>query len=234
MENDSIDLIRLLHLIRKRLWIIALAALVSVGIAGVYTFFVIPEEYSADVLLYIWQDKTTDNQGSVSSSDLALFSQLVNDYQVLAKSRLVTSQVAEELGLASAGGLGGKIAVGTKSNTRLLTITVHDVDPVFAATLANKVAEVFAQVVVDKMGAGNVNIIDQATTPSAPSSPNKPRNLTLGLIVGIAFGVGLILLIDFLDTTVKTPEDVEAITGFTLLGAIPEYEKDPQVAEGRR
>lgn len=238
MENDTIDLLRLLRVLRRRLWVIALTAVVAVGLSAGYTFAMVEEQYSADVLLYIWQEKKADgtDTGNVSYSDLQLFAQLVGDYQVLAKSRLVTGLVAEELGIypVDEAALSSKISVGTKSNTRHLTITVTDTDPEFAARVANTVAEVFAQVVVDKMGAGNVNIIDLAEVPRAPSSPNKPRNLALGLIIGLMAGIGLVLLIDFLDTSVKAAEDVESITGFTLLGTIPEFEKNPEVAEGRR
>lgn len=235
MENESIDLIRLLRILRKRLLVIILIAILGLGLSGVWTFFLVDELYSADVLLYIWQDKSEDDQ-SVSSGDLALFSQLVSDYQVLAKSRLVTSMVIDELELDPdrAAGLSNKIAVGTRSNTRHLTITVTDGDPVFAALVANKVADVFSRVVVDKMGAGNVNIIDDAITPGAPSSPNKRLNLAIGLLLGLMAGIGLALLVEFLDTTVKTADDVETITGFTLLGAIPEYEHGQETGARRK
>ncbi|MEA4888144.1 MAG: Wzz/FepE/Etk N-terminal domain-containing protein [Clostridiaceae bacterium] len=236
METESIDLRKLWYILRKRLWIIALSAVLCVGLSGIYTFYFVSEQYTADVLLYIWESKNGESTDALNSSDLNLFSQLVGDYQVLATSRLVTSQVAEELGLseAQAGRLSSKISIGTKSNTRHLTITVKDTDPTMAANIANKVAEVFSRVVIEKMGVGNVNIIDQAIVPKSPSSPNKPMNLALGLLIGLVLGVGLALLVDFLDTSVKSADDVQALTGFSLLGTIPEYEKDQQIMMARR
>ena len=181
------------------------------------------------MLLYIWQD-TQNGQDAVNYSDLQLFTQLVNGYQELARSRYVTGIVAEELGLpeSSNARLRSLINVGNRANTRHLTITVRDTDPVFAAALANKVADVFARVVVEKMGAGQVNIIDMAIEPNEPSSPNKPMNLAIGLLLGIMLGVGVIMLIEFLDTTVKNNEDVERLTGYTLLGIVPQFEKNTQ------
>lgn len=234
MENETIDLMRLVRMIRKRLWVIVLAAFLCVGLSGVYSYFIVEEEYSADVLLYIWQETESGSQDAVNYSDLQLFAQLVNDYQELAKSRLVTGIVAEELGLpaTSIARLRSMITVGNKANTRHLTIVVKDTDPVFAATLANKVADVFSRVVVEKMGAGQVNIIDTAIVPGSPSSPNKPMNLMVGLLLGLMLGVGIIFLIEFLDTSVKTAEDVESLTGFTFLGIVPEF--TGQTAKERR
>ncbi|MDD3931387.1 MAG: Wzz/FepE/Etk N-terminal domain-containing protein [Eubacteriales bacterium] len=225
MEHETIDLMQMLRIVRKRIWIIVLAAFLCVGASGIVSYFVLEEEYKADVLLYIWQESDESGKDAVNYSDLQLFAQLVNDYQELAKSRLVTGIVAEELGLpeTSIGNIRNMITVGNKANTRHLTIVVNDTDPVFAATLANKVAEVFSRVVVEKMGAGQVNIIDNAIVPTAPSAPNKPMNLVVGLVLGIMLGLGIVFLIEFLDTSVKTAEDVERVTSYTLLGAVPEF-----------
>jgi succinoglycan biosynthesis transport protein ExoP len=67
----------------------------------------------------------------------------------------------------------------------------------------------------------NISIIDKAEVPKDPVSPNKKKNLILAFLVGIFGGVGLCFLIEFLDNTVKGPEDVEKLTGLPSLGAIP-------------
>ncbi|MDN5313815.1 MAG: protein tyrosine kinase modulator [Clostridiales bacterium] len=223
MDSETIDLKRLLGIIRQRFWVIILTAVVAVGVSGFYTFYIVDEQYEANSLLYVWQQDS--EEGAVQYNDLMLYSQLVNDYQVLAKSRLVTEEVSDSLKLdpISAANLAQKIEVGTKNNTRHLTITVTDTNPEFAAAVANKTADVFSEVVVAKMGAANVQIIDQAVIPSSPSYPNKPLNLAIGLILGMMLGVMIIFVIEFFDVRVKTPEDVDTITGFVQLGVIPEF-----------
>lgn len=223
MDSETIDLKRLLRIIRQRFWVIILTAVVAVGVSGFYTFYIVDEQYEANSLLYVWQQDS--EEGAVQYNDLMLYSQLVNDYQVLAKSRLVTEEVSDSLKLdpISAANLAQKIEVGTKNNTRHLTITVTDTNPEFAAAVANKTADVFSEVVVAKMGAANVQIIDQAVIPSSPSYPNKPLNLAIGLVLGMMLGVMIIFVIEFFDVRVKTPEDVDTITGFVQLGVIPEF-----------
>ena len=69
----------------------------------------------------------------------------------------------------------------------------------------------------------NVRVVDRARVPVSPSSPNKRRNLILALILGLGGGVGLALLFDFLDNSVKTSEDVERYAGLPTLGVVPKF-----------
>ncbi len=66
-----------------------------------------------------------------------------------------------------------------------------------------------------------VSIIDRAKVPKDPVSPKKKMNLILALLVGIMGGVGLCFVLEYLDNTVKGPEDVEKLTGLPSLGVIP-------------
>jgi len=227
--EGNVDLLTYLLLLKRRALVVVRSVVLALAGAGVYTFFLARPQYTANTVLFVWQSQGTDTSGSTMTyNDLIFNEKLVSDYRELCKSRAVTSKVAELNGLdpTATAALTSKIDVTTKSNTRLLLITVTDTDPVFAANVANTVATVFQEVVVEKMGAENVQVIDTALIPSAPSSPNKPMNMLIALIVGLAAGVGLAFLIDFLDGTVKTIEEIETITGKTLLGVVPEFETE--------
>lgn len=66
-----------------------------------------------------------------------------------------------------------------------------------------------------------VHIVDAAETPRAPFSPNKTRNLLLGIVLGLTVGIGLAFFFDYLDNTVKSPEDLERALGVPNLALIP-------------
>jgi succinoglycan biosynthesis transport protein ExoP len=66
----------------------------------------------------------------------------------------------------------------------------------------------------------NVRIIDQALVPSGPFRPSLRKDLTYGLLLGLLFGVGIALLIEFLDRTVKAPEEIERRFGLPTLATI--------------
>lgn len=69
---------------------------------------------------------------------------------------------------------------------------------------------------------GIVEVIDPAQPAIRPSRPNKPLNIGLGIIFGIALGIGLAFFIEYLDTSVKTIDDVERALQAPVLGVIPQ------------
>ena len=68
----------------------------------------------------------------------------------------------------------------------------------------------------------SVEIIDEADLPIKAVRPNIPLNISLGVVVGLILGVGLAFFIEYLDTSVKTIDDVERALGAAVLGVIPQ------------
>lgn len=68
----------------------------------------------------------------------------------------------------------------------------------------------------------SVRIVERAETPRAPVSPQHQRNYQLGLLVGLAAGLALVILVEHLDNTIKTPEDVKDVLGLPFLGMVPD------------
>lgn len=69
----------------------------------------------------------------------------------------------------------------------------------------------------------NIKIVDPAVVPSAPFSPNVKRGFLVALLLGLLLGIGLAFAADFLDNSVKGPEDLERLTGLPSLGIIPHF-----------
>jgi capsular exopolysaccharide synthesis family protein len=75
------------------------------------------------------------------------------------------------------------------------------------------------------LGTNNISIIDRALVPGAPSKPNWVRNLLTSALLGLLLGVGLAFLMELLDESIRSPEDVERKLGLPLLGTIPKLDK---------
>ena len=65
-----------------------------------------------------------------------------------------------------------------------------------------------------------VMIVAEAKLPGSPVSPQKVRNTLLAAVVGAMLGLGVALLVEYLDDTIKTPDDVQAALGMVTLGAV--------------
>ncbi len=69
----------------------------------------------------------------------------------------------------------------------------------------------------------NIRVVDPAMIPSYPARPAKARNIALAFLVGLVGGIGLALLREYLDNTVKTPDDVETLARLPSLAVVPAF-----------
>jgi capsular polysaccharide biosynthesis protein len=70
----------------------------------------------------------------------------------------------------------------------------------------------------------NVKVVDKAKVPSSPVKPRPLMNIAIAGVLGIMVGLGIIFLIEYLDNTIKTPDDVQKYLGLPVLGSIPNFE----------
>ena len=77
------------------------------------------------------------------------------------------------------------------------------------------------QSVTEEIRTVNVWVVEKAEKPTSPVKPRKSLNVLLGLIVGLLGGIGLAFFIDYLDNTIKSPDDIEPRLGIPLLGVVP-------------
>ncbi|HEV3252848.1 MAG TPA: polysaccharide biosynthesis tyrosine autokinase [Candidatus Acidoferrales bacterium] len=68
----------------------------------------------------------------------------------------------------------------------------------------------------------NIRVVDPAMIPTGPSRPQKARNILLALLVGLVGGVGLAFFREYLDNTIKSPDDVEMLSGLPSLAVVPQ------------
>ncbi|MGE5508887.1 MAG: GumC family protein [Chitinophagales bacterium] len=77
--------------------------------------------------------------------------------------------------------------------------------------------------ITEAMKSGNVRIIDPAVTPTEPVRPRTALNVAIAAFLALFVGVGLAFLLEYLDTTIRTPEELEQLLGLPVLGQIPSY-----------
>jgi capsular polysaccharide biosynthesis protein len=224
-KMEEIDLKELFHILLRRWWVLAVCSIVLSAAVGFWGYYNTIPVYEANTTLYI--GKNIEQSGQFSANDLYMGTMLIQDYQEIAKSRLVASSVISELGLKnmSTDQMAAKINVTPKNETRVIQISVIDTSPKMAMDITNKAAEVFQKKVIDIMQIENAQIIDKAELPRFPIPSNNSRNVAVAFVLGLAIGTGIIFLINFLDNTIKTPDDVKKYVDLPVIGTIPVFPK---------
>jgi succinoglycan biosynthesis transport protein ExoP len=74
---------------------------------------------------------------------------------------------------------------------------------------------------------GNAEVVDRARVPTSASSPRPSRDAILGILFGLALGIGGVFLVDLFDRRLKSVDDFEGVYGMRTLTSIPEQSRDP-------
>jgi receptor protein-tyrosine kinase len=169
-------------------------------------------------------DSLTDKyQGTLFSQERVL------SYTDLLMGKTLAQRTIDKLGLPmSAAALQANVKATAKPDTVLIDVSVLDESPVQARDIADTLSNEFVAMAKeletpeDGSAPGARVVVEQrASIPNAPVTPNKIRNIAIGLTLGVLLGVGLALLRHYLDNTVKDPQALEQITGVGLVGSIP-------------
>jgi succinoglycan biosynthesis transport protein ExoP len=83
----------------------------------------------------------------------------------------------------------------------------------------------------EEMKTGNIRVIDRAEVPGYPVKPRKQRNILLAVVVGLFFGIGMAFLLEYLDNTIKLPEEVTDFLRVPYLGPVPAFSMDGSLNE---
>lgn len=220
--EETISLQELFKTIRKRLSLIALITAIMITISGVVSFVFLTPIYQASTQLLVNQSKE-DSAGQFTAQDIQANLQVINTYSEIIKSPFILSKVIEELDLETTpGALNSKITVNTVQNSQVLKMDVQDPDPAQAVEIANTTAAVFQKEIVSLMNVDNVNILAPAEMAEKPSpiKPNPKLNMAIAAVIGLMIGVGIAFLLEYLDTTMKTEQDIEDVLGVPILGLI--------------
>lgn len=220
-KNDEmeIDLWEIFLVLLGKFPLMIAVGLFTALTAFMCTTFIMTPNYESTTKIYILSRQNSDN---VTYSDLQVGTQLTQDYAELIQSRFVLEEVIEQLGLdMDYSTLKEKVSVNTPADTRILSITVTDGNPVAAMRIANAVREASSVHIQNVMDIEAVNVAETANLPTEKSSPNVGKNTMLGGMLGVLIVAAITVIAYLTNDTIKTAEDVERYLGLSTLAIIP-------------
>jgi capsular polysaccharide biosynthesis protein len=222
MENVNIK--EVLNYLLSKTWLIVVILLAVLAGGEVYTALLKTPLYESKTNVVLISDSSSKQ---ITTNDVTLSNNLVKTYSEIVKSRSVLNKVIEKLKLSeSYEGLAGKITVNSVTSTQLITIRISDKDSAKAKTIANEVAKVFKSEIKDIYGIDNVQIVDEAVEAGSAYNINIVKETIIYFIAGLAIGVGVAYVMYLLDKSIKDSETVEDKLGLTVIGVVPEVERE--------
>jgi len=220
MELEFKDYLRIL---RKRLVLIVSITLLSTLAVGLISYFVLPPVYEASTKIIV----KSNEQAGIAQLDINAINsdlKLVDTYKEVIKTpAIMDAVVAEhpEFNMSSEE-LIQKVRVSSVNDTQVMTLVIQDGDYNKAAKVVNAISEAFQTEIPRIMKVDNITILNQAKLKDAPVpvKPNKVMNTAIAFLLGLLVSVGLAFLLEFLDDSVKTEADIEALLGLPTLAVI--------------
>lgn len=227
--RKELDLWSWFSLIKRNVQTLAASTVLLGAVTFLISWLIIPPQYTASVSLYV---SNLQDRQSVTSVDLNTSQRLMQTYLVVLTSNTVLDQVTGQLdNHYSADDLRNMISAEAIDSTEAFRISVTSSDPSVSTEIANALATAAPSEIIRVVKAGSVEVIDYATLPTEPSSPNVARNTAVGALVGLAFSALAITLAALLDTTIRREEDLSEHFSLPVLGVIPAPQQPRHVSQ---
>lgn len=217
-EELEIDLREVFGVLMSRIWILILSGILFAGGTAVFCKFVMTPIYTSTTQLCILSNTTN----IASLSDLAIGTQLTQDYIVVTQSRPVVEQVIENLELdMTYEELLAVTTVTNPSDTRILTISVTNPDPILAKQIVDQYAQVSRKRIAELMDINEPGIIEKGHVAEQKTSPTTTKNALIAGVLGVCLVAAIIIIRYLMDDTIKSSEDIERYLGLNTIGLLP-------------
>lgn len=157
-----------------------------------------------------------------------MYQKLMKTYAELVKtSDLVTKAVkSANLGYnqKEIKGILNNLNVTPSADTQILDLSYKGGNPKDVLRVTEAITSEFISESKELIPNGNVQVIQKAQLPEHPVSPNKKLNILIAFVLGLMVGVGVVLLLEYLDNTFKSREELEKTLELPIIGTIPDYD----------
>lgn len=211
-----------LKILKKRYKFIAIITILSVIISGVVSCFLLKPMYKSDISVIIGTNKDQE----IQYNELQMYEKLTKTYCEFVKSRKVLQDISSNISKKyTVSELGSMISATPKTDTQFISISVKADQPELAREIAEQAAKSLKSVSLKVRNADYVRLLDEATLPKSPFSPRPMMNIAIAFLLGLMVSVGIVFLLEYLDVTVKTEQDIYDLIEVPVIGIIPDTTK---------
>lgn len=224
MEEQVIRLDELLEALKKRWFMIVSITLIATLISAALSFFVIKPKYEASTKVFIGKDEG-ENQ-AYNQNDVLMYQKLMKTYSEAIKTKDLVSRSLRGTNLSlDPKDVLQNLSVVPVTDTQILQIKYKSNNPQEAKLVIKELTDEFIKTSKELVPNGNIKIIEEVQLPEKPISPNKKMNIAIAFLLGLMVSVGLAFLLEFLDNTFKSKEQLERELDIPVIGVIPKVKE---------
>lgn len=225
MEEQVISISEIFEALKKRWILIVSITLVATLISGVLSFFVIKPTYETSTKVFIGKEES--NQEGYNTNDIQMYQKLLQTYAETIKTNEVVQAAINSTNNTdlTVPAVKGTLTVTPVSDTQILQIKYQNKSPEVAKEILESITNEFVILAKELVPNGNVRVIEAVQLPENPVAPNKKMNVAIAFLLGLMVSVGLVFLIEYLDNTFKSKEELERELDIPVVGIIPEVEE---------
>lgn len=224
-DKGEIDLLVLLRLLWQRILLILLAAIFMASLFGVLTKAFIAPTYQSGFTAFINNKTEAGQQTSVTNADTSAAESLANTYAEILHSRPVLEAAAKQNNLdKSYKELDDMVTTKIQVNTQLVNVSVTAESPEEAYFLAKTISEISPDYVSDIVEGSSMKIVSKPVKNLQKVGPSVSKNCMIGGLLGMLLAMAVIVVIEIMDTRIKSAEELEEAYGYSVVGSIPSFE----------
>lgn len=221
---EELDLRDIIHIIRKRFWLLVVIVIFSTVITGVISYTLLDPVYEASTKLIVNQSAEALPNQQLNLNDINTNIKLIDTYKEIMLTPRILDLVVEqhpEFQLTSSQ-LAEKLEVSSVNGTQVMTVKVQDDSYNRAVEIANAVSQTFQKEISYIMRIDNVTILNEAkhNENAEPVKPNSMLHLAIAFVVSLMVALGLVFLLEYMDDTIKSEEDVLQVLELPTLAVI--------------
>lgn len=235
-EYEEINLNEIFEIIWNKKFVIVSIIIIFALIGFLYTKNIIKPEYQATTTLVLVNNSSSSSEETITQTQVTLNQKLVATYTELIKTNNVLRKVIENTGInVDEDTLREKLSIKLATNSQIIEISVRDYNPENTVIIADEIAKVFIDKIIEIYGMSNINVVDNAKLPNEPYNINYKRNVMIFILIGLFVDLGYICASIMLDSTIKNAEQAEKRLKLSVLASIPQYNyKDAEKANKKR
>ncbi|MGU8477323.1 YveK family protein [Clostridium perfringens] len=228
MEENTISLQEIAYVLKKRWKLIALITIAATLVSAILSFFVIKPQYESKTKLFIGKQETSQNTATYDNNDIMMYQKLMKTYAELVKtSDLVTKAVKStdlNYNQNEIKRVLDNLTANPSADTQILDLSYKGGNPEDVLKITEAITDEFISESKELIPNGNVQVIQKPQLPEQTVSPNKTLNILIAFVLGLIVGVGAVLLLEYLDNTFKSRENLEKTLDLPIIGTIPDYD----------